>query len=127
MRKRIDLKNVTIDNQELILDAEDIDIKFENVRPGERILVDSDHYTFIYILESEEDFIYVNLPYTMWAELKEAMDNKLDVTLLVNGHKFVLKGIYSELQYLIENIKGNSNYGEEMVKKVESVFLVIQE
>jgi hypothetical protein len=33
-----------------------------------------------------------------------------------------LTDIHDELSYLLENIKGNANYGEEMEKKVVETF-----
>jgi hypothetical protein len=89
-----------------------------------QVLVDSDTRSFIYILDSSEGFVYVSFQKEHWNALKEVIEHDKEVKLELSGHPILtLVGFKSELEYLIENIKGNSNYGEEMMKSVESVFL----
>lgn len=56
------------------------------------------------------------------AALKTGLEEKLPVYLTNEENKIELINFYEELEYLISNIKGNSNYGDEMVTKVESTF-----
>ncbi|MFL6562385.1 MAG: hypothetical protein ACJ8MO_40575 [Bacillus sp. (in: firmicutes)] len=40
-----------------------------------------------------------------------------------NEEQKELNNFHDEFNYVLTNIKGNSNYGKEMVTKVESIFL----
>ncbi|MGO4889367.1 hypothetical protein ACJ2A9_16585 [Anaerobacillus sp. MEB173] len=93
------------------------------VKDGERMLVDADNVAFIYLLETDHTYIYISIGQTIWLDLKEAMGRELPVNLLVGEMEAIsLTHIYQELQYLIENIKGNSNYRDELVLSVEQIF-----
>ncbi|MDN4523646.1 hypothetical protein [Fictibacillus fluitans] len=93
-------------------------------KDGERMLVDSDQLSFIYVLETKDDLIYIGLPEPLWGKLSEAMSAGLPVVLQgTEGEDTLpLGALHSELSYLIENIKDNSNYGEEMLEAVEKAF-----
>lgn len=94
-----------------------------DVRASGRMLVDSDSLAFIYILENDNEFTYVSLPTSIWHDLNKVIKEGLHTILLLGNNELVLEGIIEELEYLISNIEGNSNYGEEMVEKVEDIFL----
>jgi len=123
MNKRIDVKEAILEANRLILHTEDSlsEIKGSMKAKGQ-MLVDSDQLAFIYLLETDEDFIYAGLPHTIWSKLKEAVDKSLPVLLKINDSEVELVQIIDELRYLIDNIKGNANYGEEMETKVTEVF-----
>ncbi|MGN7940695.1 MULTISPECIES: hypothetical protein [Bacillaceae] len=123
MNKRIDVKEAVLEANRLILHTEDSlsEIKGSMNAKGQ-MLVDSDQLAFIYLLETDEDFIYAGLPHTIWSKLKEALDKSLPVLLKINDSEVELVQIIDELRYLIDNIKGNANYGEEMETKVTEVF-----
>jgi hypothetical protein len=93
-------------------------------KDGERMLVDSDQLSFIYVLETEDDLVYIGLTEPFWGKLSEALTARLPVVLQVAGGEeaLLLGARHSELSYLIENIKDNSNYGEEMLEAVEKAF-----
>ncbi|WP_257349130.1 hypothetical protein [Pseudalkalibacillus decolorationis] len=94
------------------------------LHPSEQVLVDSDTLAFIYILDTPNDFVYVSFPKEHWGELKDAINQSKETRLHLTNHPDLsLEGLKPELEYLIENIKGNANYGNEMMKSVESVFL----
>ncbi|MFS0883012.1 hypothetical protein [Metabacillus niabensis] len=120
MNKRIDVKEAVLEANRLILHTEDS--LSESMNAKGQMLVDSDQLAFIYLLETDEDFIYAGLPHTIWSKLKEALDKSLPVLLKINDSEVELVQIIDELQYLIDNIKGNANYGEEMETKVTEVF-----
>ena len=86
------------------------------------MLVDSDGLSFIYLLEKEEDYTYIVIPNTVWNEIKIALTEQLPVYLSNQSERNLIKQFHEELSYLIENIKGNSNYGEKMVNEVEAIF-----
>jgi hypothetical protein len=123
MNKRIELTEATIENNRLILQPASLLIEVEALKANGQMLVDSDQLSFIYILESADEFVYAGLPHTIWTKLKEAKDKDLPVILQINENEIELTDLVPELNYLLENIKGNANYGDEMENKVVEVFL----
>ncbi|PLT33886.1 hypothetical protein [Bacillus sp. V5-8f] len=122
MRKKISMLKADIINQELLLTPES-DADLSELTPKGQMLVDSDGASFIYIMENKDDYTYISLPEPIWANIKAAMADNIPAVLAQGDKKIELEGLYEELSYLIENIKGNSNYGEDFVSKVEQVFL----
>ncbi|OIK11160.1 hypothetical protein BIV60_18580 [Bacillus sp. MUM 116] len=93
-----------------------------HLQPAEQILVDSDNLSFIYLMEDKEEYAYIAFPEETWEFLKTAVENKLSVYLSFNDQQIELPQFTEELEYIISNIKGNGNYGDEMVTKVEENF-----
>lgn len=94
-----------------------------NLTPAEHMLVDSDQFSFIYLMENmDKDYTYIIVPEQVWPDLKEAMEENHPVLLTFKEEQIELINFQSELNYLIDNIKGNGNYGDEMVGKVENMF-----
>jgi hypothetical protein len=87
------------------------------------MLVDSDHFAFVYVVEYKQEFNYLILPEKVWPDLKQALDKRLPVSVQAGNTTVQLTGIHDELSYLLGNIKDNANYGEEMEKKVSDTFL----
>lgn len=54
--------------------------------------------------------------------LKEVLATKEPVFLVGSDTTIALDGIHEEMAYLIENIKGNANYGDEMEQAVTAFF-----
>jgi Family of unknown function (UPF0738) len=122
MNKRLIIKNSLIKNQiELLLEI-DSNHKLTDLKASGQMLVDSDGCSFIYLLENADTYTYISIPETVWNDLKTAVSKNLPVIVTNGSEKIFLTNFQEELTYLIENIKGNSNYGEEMVNKVETVF-----
>jgi hypothetical protein len=84
--------------------------------------VDSDELAFVYLLENENDYTYLVIKEETWSELKKGVEEQENVFVSNGTEQLVLIDFYEELNYLIENIKGNSNYGDAMVAKVEEIF-----
>lgn len=122
MNKRVELTKAMIDNNSLILHPESNSIEMQGLQAKGQMLVDSDQLAFIYILETADEFVYAGLPHTIWTELREAKDKGLKVILQIKEQNLELVELFDELDYLLENIKGNANYGEEMEKKVVELF-----
>ncbi|MCM3595215.1 hypothetical protein M4D55_05370 [Metabacillus idriensis] len=123
MKRRIEVNEAVLDQERMILKA----LPFEKndlsgLTATGQVLVDSDQLAFIYIMDHHEDFIYTNLPAAVWPQLKTALDSEVPVDLNVNGLTIELTDLHEELSYLLENIKDNANYGEEMEKKVVETF-----
>ncbi|NEU29649.1 hypothetical protein GN156_02525 [bacterium LRH843] len=93
------------------------------IKAGERMLVDSDGLAFIYILEDQSELYYVYFPKSTWEELKRVYESGKTITLEFHEEmQLELTSIHEELTFLIENIKGNGNYGDEMERAVQEVF-----
>ena len=123
MQKRIEISKHLLKDEYLVLHTEDKSIKELNLRPSGRMLVDSDALSFIYILENEEEFVYLGLSSTLWSSLKVVLEKKIHTVLHIGNKEIILEGFIDELTYLISNIEGNANYGEQMVSKVEETFI----
>ncbi|GLB58925.1 hypothetical protein [Cytobacillus sp. NCCP-133] len=121
MKQKLKVAKADMKENELILRIEDGSVL--NLNAMGQILADSDNLSFVYIADHNDEYIYISLPYSVWSELKRAYDHKLPVYVAdAKGERLALEGFHEELGDLIENIRGNSNYGEEMVSKVESIF-----
>jgi hypothetical protein len=121
MSQRILIIDAKIENNELLLST-DIETGLGDFAPTGQMLVDSDQLSFVYILDKEDGYHYVTIPAVTWSVIQEGLQAGLETYLTNDGGKLKLEGFHSEMKYLIENINGNSNYGEEMVTKVEQVF-----
>ncbi|RSK26498.1 hypothetical protein EJF36_06285 [Bacillus sp. HMF5848] len=95
-----------------------------NIQANGQMLVDSDNLAFIYLLENDESYIYASIKEDFWHDISNAC--KMDVTFILKSAQseteIELVNFKEEMTYLISNIEGNSNYGEEMVTKVMNAF-----
>lgn len=119
MRKRIPIILDKIVDEQLFLY---IDQSILDLMPTGQMLVDSDQISFIYLLEGQEDYTYIVLPEQIWSTLKTAIDHHYPVYIVFNEEKVELTNFHEELGYLISNLHGNGNYGEEMERKAELYF-----
>ncbi|XQY92819.1 hypothetical protein ACNRWW_05215 [Metabacillus sp. HB246100] len=121
MNKRIELTKKTMTERTLVVEAT-TSLEGQPLRAKGQMLVDSDALAFIYILDNGEDFIYASLPDTLWPDLKTASEQQYSIYLDINEEMIELVDLIDELNYLLENIKDNANYGEEMEGRVVEVF-----
>jgi Family of unknown function (UPF0738) len=121
MNHVLHINHTILNNSELILEI-DSNFRLENVKASGQMLVDSLELSFVYLLENNDTYTYLKIPEIFWTDLKEVMTREISVSVTNGQEKINLVRFLEELIYLIENIKGNSNYGEEMVRKVEAVF-----
>lgn len=122
MSNKLVINTVSVNNQSELQMEVDQQISLNNYKASGQMLVDSDGLSFVYLLEKEEGYTYIVLPNSVWGELKTALTEQLPVYLSNQSERLLLNQFHEELSYLIENIKGNSNYGEKMVNEVEAVF-----
>lgn len=122
MSEKLVIHRVSVNNQKEIQMEVDQGVSLNQYRASGQMLVDSDGLSFVYLLEKEEDYTYIVIPNTVWKELKTALTEQLPVYLSNQSERLLLNQFHEELSYLIENIKGNSNYGEKMVNEVEAIF-----
>lgn len=123
MRKKLMVEKIEKRNERLWLISNDSPFSLEHAKPKNHMLVDSDNIAFIYILETEEDFIYVTIPYEHWTDMKQVLTESIPVFLQSGTAELELTNFKEELAYLIENIDGNANYGEQMEQTVKEIFL----
>ncbi|MBM7702548.1 hypothetical protein [Metabacillus iocasae] len=123
MQKRIEVTKSYIEENTLYLQTEEFKHQIKNVQDTMQMITDSDNVSFIYILDVNDEFVYVSIPASVWPNLKDVLHSEQKIVAIVNEHKIELEGLKEELEYLISNIEGNTNYGEEMVSKVEALFL----
>ncbi|MEH7255242.1 hypothetical protein V7111_24350 [Neobacillus niacini] len=119
MNKKITIKKATIvDNKLLLLTDESI----SGLLPSEQILVDSKLFSFVYLMENPEGYTYIDIPEPFWPLLKSTYGEQTPVFIQSREEEVELSNFYEELAYVINNIRGNSNYGKDMVAKVEEHF-----
>jgi hypothetical protein len=119
VKKRITILAANIMDNLLQLNANE---SINGLKPGERILVDSDQFSFVYLMEDHEDYTYIVLTEQIWSFLKSALEQKLPVWLTFKDEKLELTNFLEDLKYVLSNIKDNSNYGDEMLVKVDKIF-----
>ncbi|BCB03053.1 hypothetical protein [Bacillus sp. KH172YL63] len=122
MRKIVQFQHTTYENGALYLHTDQADL-LDGASAAGQIIADSDQYAFVYLAEKEDEYIYLYLDESLWPQLKTALSDKAAVIAKGGENKLELDSFTDELDYLVDNIEGNGNYGDEMVKKVESVFL----
>ncbi|WP_121609570.1 hypothetical protein [Mesobacillus foraminis] len=121
MKKRLNITEAIMKDQELLLMTEE-STNLTELSPAGQMLVDSDQLSFIYLAEQDGDYTYITIPEKTWSVLKEGLAAGAMVSLSNGSSQVELVSFKEEMEYLIENIKGNSNYGDEMVGKVELIF-----
>ncbi|MCL7749140.1 hypothetical protein [Halalkalibacter alkaliphilus] len=123
--KKLEVSKIVVEKDQYtaIMQGE-IDVELaETLQAGGRMLVDSDGLAFIYILEDESAFYYVNFSQETWPQLREVLSQSATLALRLNKEiEIELSSIVEELSFLTDNIEGNSNYGEEMEKAVQEIF-----
>ncbi|MEW9501585.1 hypothetical protein [Jeotgalibacillus marinus] len=126
MRKKVWLNQAAVLNDQLILQGEATD-NIGNLSPSGQMLVDSDELAFVYLAEEGDNYTYLYIPDFIWQDIKNSIDKNQEIFVHVGENKVPLIQIKDEIEYLVFNIEGNSNYGETMVEKVESIFLTTHE
>jgi hypothetical protein len=119
MNKRITITKANFLDSKLYLHASE---SISGLSPAEQILVDSKEFSFVYLLENLEGYTYIDMKEPIWPLLKKLLDKSIPVWILFEDEQLELTNFYEELTELINNIRGNSNYGAEMVTKVEEIF-----
>jgi len=97
--------------------------------PMKRLLVDSDQKHIIYVMEIADKWEYIRFPENQWPSLDEALVKDQDLMLVISKtesgevHKSILlKNFQKEMKDLVQNMKENANYGEEVEQLVEKYF-----
>lgn len=89
----------------------------ENCTAVSQMIVDSDDFSFIYLLDNGVDYVRLHFVSETWEMLERYRNQKI-----VLNETIELSDFYDELNYLISNIEGNNNYGKEFEAKVVETF-----
>ncbi|EOR22263.1 hypothetical protein KGR20_01485 [Cytobacillus oceanisediminis] len=122
MKQKWKIKETIKRENELVFQLQENAI-LESTKACGQILVDSDSLAFIYLLEKENEYVYLEIPEKVWKDCKEAVDSNDAFFVKDANGEILLESFKEEIEYLIENIRGNGNYGEDMEKAVSSIFL----
>lgn len=95
--------------------------------PANRVITDSDEMAFLYVIDENDAFSYLVFKQPVWTYLAQTIQAMKDPKVVIDGKNHVLTGLYEELESLLFNIEGNSNYGEAFVNAVEETFSTILE
>ncbi|UEX89558.1 hypothetical protein [Staphylococcus ratti] len=85
-----------------------------------QMIVDSDNFSFVYLMDNGSSFSYLIFVQETWSMLHKHKDKPI----IIND-TLVLTQFKDELDYLLDNIEGNSNYGNEFVAAVEETFELV--
>lgn len=123
MRKMVQINEITFNNENaMMLIIDNHALNLANCHEVGTMIADSEQSSLLYIIEENEEFVYVTMPIEYWSEMKKASDLKSQVFLQAGEVKIPLENWQTELTFLVENVVGNFNYGEEFVKQIQSVF-----
>lgn len=82
-----------------------------------RMIVDSDNMSFIYLLDDGEEFQRVHFVKETWSMLNDFKD-----TQIVLNDEVILTDFWEEMDFLLDNIVDNNNYGKEFESAVREQF-----
>lgn len=91
--------------------------KPDNCKAINQMIVDSDDFSFIYLLDNGVEYVRLHFVEETWEMLNRYKGHKV----IVND-TITLTDFYNELEYLIENIEGNNNYPKAFEEKVIETF-----
>lgn len=87
-----------------------------------QVIVDSDNEAFLYIIEENEAYSYLSFGKNVWSQLLQMLLAEQKAYLKVEDGLLPLQQFADELQGLLYNIEGNSNYGDQFVENIEKAF-----
>lgn len=117
-------KTEWVDDTLRLLSEEEVEVT--HLQPVNQVITDSDAAAFVYLAEAEPGYVYLYIHENTWVDVKKALDENHPIVAVGTDGTFMLLSFHEEMNDLIVNIEGNSNYGEEMVEKVERVFFAEQ-
>ncbi|MFC4735349.1 hypothetical protein ACFO4L_02010 [Bacillus daqingensis] len=113
----------TIHEEEANLLAKgDVTLPFQGLEPEGRMLVDSDGAAFVYLLAHGDEFIHLRFEESAWQQLHTYRASAKPMFVQTVLKPVELTAFWEELDFLLDNIKGNQNYGKEFVDKADEIF-----
>lgn len=116
-RMRIYVNEIKIQDDQMLCYT---DQSTEGLSEVGQMIVDSDNFSFVYLMDNGSSFSYLIFVQETWSMLHEHKDKKI-----VINDTLTLTQFKDELTYLLNNIEGNSNYGNEFVATVEETFELV--
>ena len=95
------------------------------IQPTGQMIVDSDDAAFIYLVEENNAYSHIRFPKQLWPQLASSLLQEAELYLRNGTDDLLLHNFTDELQGLLFNIQGNSNYGDDFVTAVEEIFAEI--
>jgi hypothetical protein len=105
-----------------LLAKADVSLPFQGLEPEGRMLVDSDGAAFVYLLGHKDEFIHLRFEESTWETIHTYRDTEKPVYVHTGLQPVLLEDFWTEIDFLLDNIEGNHNYGKEFVEKVERIF-----
>ena len=91
--------------------------------PSGKMITDSDEETFVYLFEEGEAYQTIHFTQAVWPLMQQLVEEEMNDPILdCTDGEVILQGFTEELNMLIFNIEGNSNYGENFMIAVEQAF-----
>jgi hypothetical protein len=122
MRKIIEVKELIINDRGLNINIEN-QVNIKECSEVGTMIADSDQNSLLYIIEENEEFVYISIPSRYWNVLKQALDEENPVFLQNEENSIQLNQWNDELSFIVQNVEGNLNYGAEFVEQIQNVFL----
>lgn len=122
MRKIIEVKELIINDKGLNITIENEVANINECSEVGTMIADSDQISLLYIIEENEEFVYISIPSRYWNVLKKALDEEKSVFLQNEGNSMPLTQWNDELSFIVQNVEGNLNYGSEFVEQIQNVF-----
>ncbi|WP_096199066.1 hypothetical protein [Bacillus sp. FJAT-45350] len=124
MKKLEVTKGIEKNDQVLLLVQEGVVNEEANqYTAGGRMLVDSDNLAFIYILEKSDEYVYLHISESIWPTIQSAYTSRTPIYVsLIEEAQIELVQFHEEMDYLLDSIDDNCNYGQDMVDAVNKVF-----
>ena len=96
--------------------------QLSQLQPVGQVIVDSDNEAFLYIIEENDAYSYIGFPQAVWSQLVQMLKSGQQPYLKVEDGLMPLGQFADELEGLLYNIVGSSNYGGRFVEAVEKEF-----
>lgn len=93
-----------------------------DVTAGGQLITDSDNMAFVYLMDSQDGYTYVQFPKIVWPLLAVSLSSNQEPKIAWGESDIQLTNFREELEMLIFNIEGNHNYGAEFTEAVEEAF-----
>lgn len=95
------------------------DADLTGMTAASRMIVDSDNMSFIYLLDDGDAFRRVHFVKETWSMLNDYRNKEIKL----NG-RIALADFWEEMDFLLDNIVDNNNYGREFESAVREQFRV---
>lgn len=110
--------------EEKLIAKTDVTLPFQGLEPEGRMLVDSEGGAFVYLLAHKEEYVQLRFEEKTWKTIYTYRKEQRPVYIQTVIKPVELEDFWVEIDFLLDNIEGNHNYGKEFVEKVEQIFLV---